>query len=585
MKRRGIIRVQLALLGVLAVLVIVRMAAGPPKPSGVVVFTDMHHHSLEHDAFELEQAAEVAVKATGSFMAEGSTQLATYGWIVRREDRKMVWKMEPGMAEQGRRTAATVRDTFELDAGIYDVYFSSYGDERDSSNRWRNDQDQWQFVLRVTDESVYARTLERQYLDHVAKDASDLVWTSAPVRNNSQEEFLFEVNKPTPVKIYAVGEIASEQLDYGWLEDAATGERVWEMNRNNTNHAGGLERNRSFDGVALLKPGAYRAAFVSNRRHAHYDWSGHPPYDPAGWGLTLRAAEGVSEFDPWTSRTPLISMTRVRDDAEHQQRFEVFEPVKVVAYGVGEMMRDEAYDYAILEKEEATRKERIWEMSYDASAHAGGGDKNRLEVAFLRLEPGVYTLRYKSDGSHSYEYWNVEEPDYPERWGVTLFPVAPSLNESSFQLLSVEGNAVSGTVSTRSETIMDGEALVSWTRVGNDANERHEFELGEETTLHIVAQGEITDSGQHDYGWIERTDTGETVWEMGSDNTFHAGGVNRNRRFDNVLTLPAGSYVARYRTDFSHAYSDFNGGGPSEPEAWGMRIHFVDEVAEGEEEN
>jgi hypothetical protein len=52
--------------------------------------------------------------------------------------------------------------------------------------------------------------------------------------------------------------------------------------------------------------------------------------------------------------------------------------------------------------------------------HAGGGDKNRLYKGSIILPAGDYVLRYRSDGSHSLEEWNVNPPENPFDYGVTL---------------------------------------------------------------------------------------------------------------------------------------------------------------------
>jgi len=89
--------------------------------------------------------------------------------------------------------------------------------------------------------------------------------------------------------------------------------------------------------------------------------------------------------------------------------------------------------------------------------------------------------------------------------------------------------------------------------------------------------GELSISGRYDYGWIERTGTGEVVWEMTWEHTRPAGGDARNRRADTTLTLTPGSYTAHFRTDFSHAYGQFEYPAPDEPEAWGLRIERLDQ--------
>ena len=50
-----------------------------------------------------------------------------------------------------------------------------------------------------------------------------------------------------------------------------------------------------------------------------------------------------------------------------------------------------------------------------------------MTLAFVDLEPGMYTLYYRTDGSHSFEDWSNGEPAHGERWGISLF----SLNGDS----------------------------------------------------------------------------------------------------------------------------------------------------------
>lgn len=582
MKRRGLVRFQIALLVVLVIIVIIRMIAGPPAPDGLVVFVDLEAESLRHAAFELAQPADIAVQVTGSLDEDAiPLALAAEGWIIRRADREVVWQMDPNTVERGRGSVARVPgDTLTLDAGIYDVYYASYGGaDTHGRRRWRSEADQWQFVLRVVDEAVVARLLPDQPLEDLDAFDGHLVWKTAPMRNDQEKEHLFEVEQAAEFKVYAVGEIEDEPLDYAWIEDAATGERIWELTKTNTEPAGGLAGNRRFRGSVSLTPGAYRVVAKTNRRHAFGNWEGNPPYDPAGWGLSVYTtdAQAVSDFDPWNAREPIISLTHVPDESSLHQRFEVTQPIQVVLYCVGEITdRHGIYDYGELLKEEANRKRTIWKMSWDASMRAGGDQKNRLEVVFMRLDPGVYTLRYETDGSHAFNDWNADPPDYPERWGVSLFPVAPALDSGVVEMRPSLDDVWTTPAAMEPVSVTHvGEAIVAWTQLRGDVEATQVFELDRETTLHIEALGEITYSGQYDYGWIERDDTGERVWEMTLENTRHAGGTERNRRFDGVVTLPAGRYVVRYVTDGTHHFGAFSDEAPQDAENWGITIHYV----------
>lgn len=570
MKKRTLVRIQLLLLVVLVILVFVRMVVGPPAPSGLVVFVNMDHDQLHQKSFELDRPAEIAIHAIGSIDERATPKaLAAKGWIVSRASGDVVWEMDPARVEAGRGTLVEVPgDTLALEAGVYDVFFASFGAiDSNRHGRWVSDRDEWQWVLRLVDENIPARIVARE--EDGDRMAENVLWKAAPLRDNKEENFLFEIKRPTQLGIYAVGEIGDERSDYSWIENASTGEKVWEMTKGNTEPAGGLDRNRQFRGDVALVPGAYRAVAVTDGQHAYRDWEGNPPYNPLSWGLSLYTTDrdAITDFDPWASREPLISFNKVPDDAERSQRFEVTAPIQVVVYCVGEVTEG-VWDYGELLKEEAHQKRTIWKLSRDASMPAGGDRKNRLEVAFLRLEPGIYELRYETDGSHAYDDWNADHPDYPERWGVTLFPVAPNLPSGSVQLLA-------SAQEVDSEQWHDEDALVSWVNLEDDVSREEELAFDVPTTLHIKALGEVEREDQYDYGWIEHAETGDRVWEMTWNNTQHAGGTDRNRYFDGEITLEPGRYVVRYVTDGSHHYRDWESARPEVSLPWGMTVRKV----------
>jgi hypothetical protein len=60
---------------------------------------------------------------------------------------------------------------------------------------------------------------------------------------------------------------------------------------------------------------------------------------------------------------------------------------------------------------------------------------------------------------------------------------------------------------------------------------------------------------------------------MTERNTTAAGGAEKNRVFDAVVRLPAGDYVARFDTDDSHAYRDWNADPPWDRNAWGLALY------------
>jgi hypothetical protein len=90
--------------------------------------------------------------------------------------------------------------------------------------------------------------------------------------------------------------------------------------------------------------------------------------------------------------------------------------------------------------------------------------------------------------------------------------------------------------------------------------------------VRIFAIGEGQAGEMFDYGWIENTDKGLPVWEMQEPKTTHAGGAGKNRKVDVVITLPAGNYKLRYKSDDSHSFDHWNSL-PPDINFWGIAIH------------
>jgi CubicO group peptidase (beta-lactamase class C family) len=98
------------------------------------------------------------------------------------------------------------------------------------------------------------------------------------------------------------------------------------------------------------------------------------------------------------------------------------------------------------------------------------------------------------------------------------------------------------------------------------------FSLPSSQDVRIFAIGEGQGDEMFDYGWIEDVDKGSRVWEMQASKTAHAGGAGKNRQVDAVITLPAGNYKLRYKSDDSHAFDHWNSL-PPDINFWGIAVY------------
>jgi CubicO group peptidase (beta-lactamase class C family) len=98
------------------------------------------------------------------------------------------------------------------------------------------------------------------------------------------------------------------------------------------------------------------------------------------------------------------------------------------------------------------------------------------------------------------------------------------------------------------------------------------FSVATSQEVRIFAAGEGQGAEMFDYGWIEDVDKGSKVWEMQGAKTEHAGGAGKNRKVDVVITLPAGNYKLRYKSDDSHSFDHWNSL-PPDINFWGIAVY------------
>jgi len=235
--------------------------------------------------FTLTRPMDVRVYALG----EGRDgRMYDYGWITSGGSRQRVWEMRYDQTESagGDRKNRLVDTTLHLQKGSYVVHYIS--DDSHSADQWNAaapaDGRHWGITL-LAAQGALDRSAVAAYDD--AADPSILAQLTE-ARDDGQLRKRFTLDRNSDVRVYALGEsTGGDMADYGWIEDAKTGRRVWEMTYRITQHAGGATKNRRFDGVVHLPAGEYTVRYVTDDSHAFGDWNAAPPDDPEMWGITV----------------------------------------------------------------------------------------------------------------------------------------------------------------------------------------------------------------------------------------------------------------------------------------------------------
>jgi hypothetical protein len=557
--------------------------------------TPQEHRSA---AFVLPTPQDLHLEATGAeprrerrgrdFWGSGNederTTWPAAAWILDVRTREVVWDLRTAETDRSREGLRRFSGTIRLPAGVYEAHFGSFPatsvsytgnlDSSVSRIRDRRRRGDVRFSGPYVDDGSYrafalvirgeGRPAGERDLDSATRAfTGSVVLALLPESPGAPERMAFELARPTDIEVYAIGELRQDAAhDYGWIQNADTRRRVWEMEYRRTGPAGGAYKNRMARETIHLAAGRYVAYFVSDDSHNPDQWNAMPPYDPYFWGLTLRVAAPAAragvrafEWEPVPAQT-IVSLTGIGDDELRSAGFTLRRPMdlRVYALGEGSDPNGEMDDYAWIV--DATTRRRVWAMEYRDTEGAGGADKNRLFDGTIRLETGSYLVYYKSDGSHSAGKWNATPPAESRYWGISAFPASGRLDSSAVAPFE---RTTSG-------------AIAQLVRIRSDKRKHTLFTLEQPTTVRVYAIGEASGDEMADYGWIEDAASGDTVWEMTYRATTPAGGARKNRLFDGTLRLAAGRYVVHYQTDGSHAYRDWNDDPPDDPEGWGVAV-------------
>lgn len=540
-----------------------------------VTLSDVPPGRVAVAGFKLSQPEKITITGTAGVFAKDWQPVACYGWILNSETREVVWRMgDKFIKEDFDFGKIDIDDVASLQKGTYELYFTAaYAQRNDdqpwttsiknninyvfSTNRWDR-QVQQEMTISLAGKNI----TPVNFRDLIRKKTEGAVVSIQRPDHNVNAKVGFSLAAETNLKIYGIGEARrDEDFDFAWITDIDKGKRVWEMTYDNSDFAGGADKNISIDTKITLPAGNYMATFVTDDSHGYNDWNMMPPDDPQFSGITIWAdpadQKNVVPFKAPEQLKPVLAITKVGDDDFFTKGLTVKSAVDVRVLCLGEEasssnMADGGWII------NAVTREMVWDFNREHTVHAGGADKNRMFDGTVHLEKGDYLIYYSSDDSHSYGQWNSGPPYEQDFWGITVWA---KRKEDIAKLASFDP-----------DQYKNSSIVAEIVQVRDDEDRYKTFKLNQDTRLRVVAIGEGSDGDMDDYGWIEDTSTGRTVWEMTYRSTTHAGGANKNRMFNDIIILPKGDYRLHYQTDGSHSYRDWNASPPNDQEQYGISV-------------
>lgn len=581
-------------------LVLLSIFSGNAGEQSIVSLRDFRSTELKKAGIRVPHPVTLHLKALGAgdrsrwFSRNGG--LFASAWIINAKTRTVVWEM----SEANTSTLGDDRSCdqeLRLERGAYEVYFAApiFAYKSWTSHFVANIDHRKKPLFKKDDESngisffkgwwsddlpeIWEKRSGNWGIDIFAgdRDASslqsftplfeqpNLVFQTTGVGDRTVIKQGITVLEPTSINLYALGEGRGdlELLDFGWIVNANTRNRVWEMTPQNTHHAGGADKNIMTSTSVSLEKGDYVLYYVTDDSHSPADWNAFPPSDPLQWGITLFTntetdKKNLRLFDYKESDHVIVNITKVGDDEYRQEGFALKEPGRIRVYAIGERTGSTRtlVDYGYIM--DARTRARVWTMDLDRCNQAGGDSKNVFVDEVITLPKGTYLVIYKTDDSHSYPEWNAGPPFDEGHYGITLTGTGKGFRPE----------IVSKVVEERGMG-----AVAQIISVGDDADRIEKFRLDRTRKIRIYAIGEGQKRSMVDYGWIENRKSGTIVWEMRYGVTFHAGGARKNRMVNTTITLERGEYALHYVSDDSHSYSSWNEEPPDDQQYWGITLY------------
>jgi hypothetical protein len=256
-----------------------------PAAATIAAITRVGNKEARTRGFTLRHPMDVRVYALG----EGRNgRMDDYGWIMSASGHQRVWEMRYSDTEPAGGDAKNrlFDRTIHLDKGNYIVHYVT--DDSHSYGDWNAaappDGQRWGITVLAAGPALDRAAVA----DYTERPDPSIVAQSVRVGDDARTAKRFTLGASSELRVFALGESSgSEMADYGWIENARTGTRVWEMTYRMTELAGGASKNRRFNGTITLPAGDYVLHYDTDDSHAFGSWNADPPDEPEMWGITL----------------------------------------------------------------------------------------------------------------------------------------------------------------------------------------------------------------------------------------------------------------------------------------------------------
>src|ERR1051326_9090633 len=215
-----------------------KLSAPKEEQNVIVQLTRLGNDENRSASFTLKSESRLHVYAIGE-RGNSRRQMADYGWIINAITREKVWTMDVDKTEIGGGADKNrmIDEDITLPKGTYTVFFQT--DDSHAYDDWNAaipfDPEHWGITISGEGSGFSLANVEK----NVTPKESGVLAQIIRVGDNANRTETFTLDKPTRVRVYALGEGQNHDMsDYGWIEDASRGGVVWEMTYSMTFHAG-----------------------------------------------------------------------------------------------------------------------------------------------------------------------------------------------------------------------------------------------------------------------------------------------------------------------------------------------------------